>query len=183
MQYGRLDHGPASGIMTPEHLLQHYQGIGPLYEIRESAVFAELAAAIPDDPQAYVQVVDDFFGPLDGDFEQLYDEPLYETAERLQEILRELYYYDFRTLEALLLECDLAMKDRTESGFGCDPTSALASKLPPRGRAFADDQTFLRKVEPYLASPDMRHNIRGVRQRILRRSPGLKVTPDNYPPT
>jgi hypothetical protein len=120
--------------MQWKDLLSCFPESGCLSELRGTARFSEITARLPADPGVYVQLSEEFYRRVNGDFELLYDEPLFDEAERLEGIIRELYYFDFRTFEALLFQCDLALSDTKDSGFG---TGQLAAILQDPQRQFA----------------------------------------------
>jgi hypothetical protein len=169
--------------MNLEDLLEHFRDVVSIAEIRGTERLTRIAGNLPTDPQIYVRIARDLWNRANGRASLLYDDPLFEFTVRLEAILRELYVVDFRTLEALLTQCDFALADSDVTGFGTNQTAIIASALPPKGRAFPTDEDFLRKVESFLASDSMRHNAREIRRRLLRRSPELVPAPDRYPAT
>lgn len=169
--------------MTHGELIEHFAAVPDLSGIRDTRQFADLAESLSGDPAIYVTLMSDFLRPLNGRFERLYEQPLYLEFERLEDILRELYYFDWRTFEAFLFQCDLALEAGGSPDLGMNQTAPLACVLPPQGRGFKSDDEYLRRVERYLAAPAMRHNAREIRRRILQRSPDLVPAPDLFPAT
>jgi len=168
--------------MDLANLLNHFREIDSIVDLRGTERLKEIAAGMPTDQQAYAAVVQEFLDLHAENLAQMYDEPFFTTTERLEDILRELYVLDFRAFTALLVGCDRLVDDRENCGFGTGQTAILHS-LPPKGFAGITDEQLLRRVETYLSAPAMRHNARGIRQRLLRRSPELVMVPDPYPTT
>ncbi|HEX8297478.1 MAG TPA: hypothetical protein VF593_14325 [Chthoniobacteraceae bacterium] len=160
-------------------MLDHFRDVESVVGLRNTERLKKIARKLPTDSRTYVAIVDQFVGGLGGDFELMFEEPLLRTTERLQDILRELYVLDFRTFQALLRQCDQALENQRNTGFGMNQTAILCHLAPPGHQGLSEEELLLR-VESHLASPAMRHNARDIRRKLLLRSPKLSAAPDSY---
>src|SRR6478672_2425576 len=117
--------------MTLRDLLDHFTGFESIPDIRGTPEFLDISEHLPKNPGIYVTILRDYLSGLGGDLSRVYEEFL-ETTERLEDVLRELYFLDYRTFEALLEECEFALNN-SDSEVGMTALAAILSKLPPKG--------------------------------------------------
>jgi hypothetical protein len=96
-----------------------------VHEIRDADERDAILATLPAEPSEYVAAVEEVFGDLT--LERYWDQV--ETYQRFEDALRELFYADYRSAEALLWIVRWAASAPDFHEFGMNALAAFANML------------------------------------------------------
>ena len=114
--------------MTPQDLLGAFEHLFSLNEIREPHQHVSALASLPSEPSEYLAAARSLLQDLtaeqyDGWFEEI------NAYQRFEDILRELFYRDRRSAEALIWIVQWAAETPGLHDFGTNPLAAFANVL------------------------------------------------------
>lgn len=154
--------------MKSSELLEVFEDYGGLHELRDTSTRAEVLAALPTDPAEYVEAARDALGGLTLELYDAWTEEC-NVYQRFEDILRELFYADERTLEALLWIVEWSVGALGLADFGINPLAIIASQLERRPLRRFDDQDLIESLQRWAQHPELNHNATESINRILRR--------------
>ena len=124
-------------------------------DIREKRKQHEVFKNFPEDPNYYTELVREYYQNFDEDSQT--DEEI-KVHERLEGILRELYYFDTRTMDALIQIAEYASTGKIDSSCGVNPLAAIACKYIPNNKSTLSTEQLEEKLKSFSQVEDLAHN-------------------------
>ena len=157
-------HRLSSVCVKKSELLRAFDECDELYKLRDTSTLTEILERLPADPAAYVEAARDALAGVTLEAYGRWTEEC-NLYQRFEDILRELFYADERTLEALVWIVEWSATTPGLAGFGINPLAILASKLERRPLPRIVEREFLANLElwaqmgPTLGVKSQRHGI------------------------
>ncbi len=153
--------------MRPTDILEAFAGFESPNDIRHSAAAPDLLAALPTDPGEYVSAARQLLSDLTAEQYARWNDEI-NTYQRFEDCLRELFYADKRSAEALIWIVEWASTTRDFADFGVNPLAAFVYQLDrPLPREL--ETKFVPLLERCLSVEPLVHNAEACLREIRKR--------------
>ena len=133
-------------------LVKNYKDIS---DIRDKNIQNEVFSNFPIEPSYYIELIEEYYQNFDEDSQT--DEEIIEHR-RFEDILRELYYFDTRSMDALIQIAEYASIGKIDPSCGINALAPIACKYVPNNKSRFSSEELEGKFKSFSKVEDLAHN-------------------------